>query len=323
MAKFIGRKVELAVGLESSRGVGVAPAYGMGKVDFSLYDKTVDARDDESLGHIADSKDKFVQEKYSQGEVGGILGANSALYLLSLALGSAPSTGATSDGATSHTIAVANTNIHKSAAFLVKDENQTVMHKLVMLEQLELTMELEDLVRYSAEFVSKVAKSSTQTIPTYVEDYKFGKRKAKIKVASDVSGLAAASVLSLKSFTLTINKNLMRDSALGTVEPEDILNQQMSIEGELSINFTDQTFRNYMLNGDKKALRISLESEKLIGSSTYGTIEIDLPKVDFFGWEPDVPNDEIVTNTINFKANYDLTNGLVESCTVVNALATA
>lgn len=321
MANFIGRKVELAVGLESSRGVGVAPAYALGKVDFSLYDKTVDARDDEGVGHIADSKDKFVQEKYAQGAVGGILGANSAMYLLSLALGGAPSVGSPTDSVYPWTIAVDNDNVHQSAAFLVKDGNETRMHKLVMLEQLELTMELEDLIRYNAEFVSKVARASSQSIPAYVEDYKFGKRKAKIKVASNIAGLGAASVLSLKSFTLTINKNLVRDGALGTVEPEDIFNQSMSIEGELNINFTDQTFRNYMLNGDKKAMRISLESEKPIGSTNYGAIEIDLPKVDFFGWEPDTPNDEIVTNTVNFKANYDLTNGLVESCTVNNALS--
>lgn len=321
MAKFIGRKVEVAVGLETSRGVGVAPAYALGKVDFSLYDKTDDARDESSLGHIADSADKYVQEKYAQGALGGILGANSALYLLALAFGGTPSVGSVSDSVYPWTLSVANTNQHSSASFLVKDGNHTLIHKLVMLEQFEMTMELEELVSYSAEFISKVGKTSTQTIPTYVEDYKFGKRKAKIKIASDISGLGAASALSLKSFKITVNKNLMRDSALGTVEPEDILNQQMSIEGELRLNLTDQTYRNYMLNGDRKAMRISLESEKLIGVSGYGAIEIDLPKVDFFAWEPDAPNDEIVANQINFKANYDLTNGIVESVTVNNALS--
>lgn len=95
----------------------------------------------------------------------------------------------------------------------------------------------------------------------------------------------------------------------------------MSIEGELVLNWDDQTYKNYMLNGDRKALRIALESEKLIGASTYGYIEIDLPKVDFFAWEPDASIDDIVNQTINFKANYDLTSGLVESVTVKNALA--
>ena len=57
MSKFIGRKVEIGIGLESSRGVGVTPTVALGKVDFSMYDKTVDARLSESLGHIADSEE--------------------------------------------------------------------------------------------------------------------------------------------------------------------------------------------------------------------------------------------------------------------------
>ena len=46
MSKFIGRRVEAAIGIETSRGVGIAPQYSLGKIDFSVFDKTVDVRDD-------------------------------------------------------------------------------------------------------------------------------------------------------------------------------------------------------------------------------------------------------------------------------------
>lgn len=322
MAKFIGRKVEAGIALESSRGVGIAPKYALGKIDYSLYDKTVDVRDDSGIGRIEDSNDKFVVEKYAQGAIGGILGANSALYLLGLAFGGTPSVGAAVDSRYPWTLSVGNTNQHASASLLVKDGNQTLIHKLLMLNQLELSMDVEDAVRYNAEFISKVARTSTQTIPTYVDDLKFTKRKAKIYLASDVSGLAAATRVSLKSFRLTISKNLVRDSAIGTAEPEDILNQQLSVEGELRLNYTDQTIKNYMLAGTYRAMRLSLESEKLI-SGTYGDVTLDFSKCDFFSWEPDAANDEIVSNTINFKANYDLSNGMLNAGTVRNALATA
>ena len=78
-----------------------------------------------------------------------------------------------------------------------------------------------------------------------------------------------------------------------------------------------------MLDASRKAMRIAFTSEKLIGSTNYGAIEIDLPKVDFFNWEPDASNPNIVKQKINFKANYDLTNGLVESVTVNNALSSS
>jgi len=322
MSEFIGRKIEAAIALETSRGAGKAPVYALGKIDFSVFDKIVEARDPESLGHIADSVDKYVQEKYAQGSMGGNLGANTAAYLLALALGGTPSTGSPTDSVYPHTIALDNDNQHVSGALLVKDVNQTLMHRLVMLQQLEINVELEDLVKWSAEFISKVAVASGASMPSYAEDYKFGKRKAKIYLADNIAGLATATRLPIKGFTLTINKNLVRDSEGGTVEPTDIQNQQMSIEGSIRLNYIDQTYKNYMLDGTRKAMRISLTSEKLIGSSTYGSIEIDIPKVDFFGWEPAAGNDEIVANEINFKANYDLTNGLVESCTVNNALTT-
>jgi len=322
MSKFIGRKVEAAIGLESSRGAGVAPALSLGKIDFSVYDKTVDARQTESLGHIADSSDKYVVEKYAQGAMGGDLGANSAAYLLAMAFGGSVATGGVADSVYPHTIPLDNDNVHQSGALLVKDPDRSLMHKLLMLESFGLEITLEDLVKWDAEFISKVGVTSTQSIPTYVEDYKFTKRKAKIYIADNIAGLAAASALSMKSFSIKVNKNLERDSSLGTVEPEDVLNREISIEGQLRLNYTDQTFKDYMLNASRKALRISLTSEKLIGATTYGSIEIDLPKIDFFSWEPDAGLPDIVAQQINFKANYDLTDGLVESVTVSNALAT-
>jgi len=320
MSKFIGRKVEAAINFETSRGVGRAPVYSLGKIDFSLFDKTVDARVIESLGHIADSHEKFVVEKYAQGELGGDLGANSALYLLALAFGGTPSVGSATDSVYPWTLSVANTNQHLSGALTVKDGNQTLMYKLLMLEKFEMSVELEDLVKYAAEFVAKRGVTSTQSIPTYQDDKKFTKRKAKIYLADAVGSLGAATALNLKSFKFTVNKNLMRDSVIGTVEPKDILNQALSIEGEMELKLEDQTYRNYMLNGTKKALRISLSSENLIGASTYGSVTIDLPRVDFFSWEPDASNDDIVNQKINFKANYDITNGIVYATTVSNAL---
>jgi len=319
MSKFIGRRVESAIAIETARGVGLVPQYGLGKIDFSVFDKTVDVRDDSSIGRIEDSNDKFVVEKYAQGSIGGILGANSALYLFALALGTSPTLGATSDSRTSWTVPLANTNQHASASLLVKDANQTLLHKLMMLEKLEITIDMEEAVKFTAEFISKVGRTSTQSIPTYLEDYKFTKRKAKIYLATAIAGLGAATRLSVKSFKLTISKNLVRDSSLGTAEPEDILNQSFSIEGEIKLNWNDQTYKNLMLNGTYNAMRLKLESEKLIGVTSYGDLTLDLSKLDFFSWEPDAKNEDIVLNTVNFKGNYDLSNAMVNALTIRNA----
>jgi hypothetical protein len=322
MSKQIGRKVEAAIGIEATRGTGVSPAFSLGKVDFSLLDKTVDVRDVSSIGRIEDSNAKYVVEKYAQGAIGGMLGANSALYLLTLALGATPSVSTIADSRYPWTLTTSNTNQHKSASLHIKDLNQQLIHKLVMLNELEISVKMDEAVTWKAEFVSKVGRTSTASFPSYVEDYKFTKRKSKVYLASDVSGLAAATRSSIKEISFKFVKNLVKDSVIGTVEPTDIQNQQLAIEGQLKLNYNDATTKALMLDGTYKALRISMESEKLIGATSYGDLTIDLSKVDFFQWEQDSPNDEIVSNTIQFKANYDLSNGMVNAVSVRNALST-
>ncbi len=321
MSKIIGRKVEAAIGLESSRGTGVSPAYSIGKIDYSLFDKTVDVRDQSSLGRIEDSNDKFVVEKYAQGAIGGVFGGNIAVFLMALTAGATPTVGSPSNSRYPWTCTVSNTNQHKSGSLHIKDLNMQLIHKLLMLNELELSVKMDEAVMWNAEFISKVGRTSTVTFPSYVEDYKFTKRKTKLYLASDVSGLAAATRISAKELTIKFTKNLVRDSSIGTAEPEDIQNQQLSIEGEIKLNYNDTTYKALMLDGTYKALRIVMESEKAISGSTYADFTLDLSKVDFFQWEPDAPNDEIVSNTIQFKANYDLSNGMINALTVRNALS--
>ena len=54
-----------------------------------------------------------------------------------------------------------------------------------------------------------------------------------------------------------MSANTKFDSVLGTVEPEDILGQQFSVEGSLELNKEDETYRNYMLGGTYRAMDIS------------------------------------------------------------------
>ncbi len=320
--KQIGRRVEAAIALESTRGTGLLPTFALGKIDYKVFDKTTDVRDNTSIGRIEDSNDKFVVEKYAMGEISGICGANSLAYLMALAFGGTPTVGSPTDSVYPWTVPFSNTNQHKSATLLVKDANGTFVHKLMMLNKLDIEIKQDEAVNWKAEFVAKRAVASGHSMPAYREDYKFTKRKSKIYLAANVGALGAATRLSIKEFKMTINKNLIRDGSIGTVEPEDILNQSFALEGEMNLNFIDQTYHDLMLNGTYKALRLSLSSEKLIGATTYGTGTIDLSKVDFFGWEADPALDDLVQNKINFKGNYDLTTAaLLNACTVNNSLA--
>lgn len=319
MTVQIGRLVKVGLARETDRGVGVTPAIWIPQTSASLAARIEDARVEGAIGSIADSEGRLVVEKFAEGDIGGELRSQSIGYLLYALLGVSVPTGPT-DESYSHAFSLSESNQHTSLSIVVKDENLDEMYKLSMLNSLEISVELGGLVQFVANFLTKkpVASSNTYTRPT---DFKFSKKHVKLYIATNLAGLDAAAALDLKHLTLSINKNAERDNALGTIQPVDILNKQISIEGSFSLNFEDNTYRDYMLEGDEKAVRIDIENTDQVigGGTTNPRLRIELPKVDFSGFEPDRSLNEIVKQTLDFKANYHATNGLISTCELINA----
>lgn len=324
MTKYIGRLLTLGVAKESTRGVGVAPTYIIPDVSFSFDDKVVKVRETAGIGSIADSDNVFVTTQYGAGDLEGELRDKSFGLLLYSMLGSYSVAGPT-DSAYTHSFTLSETNTHQSLCFTVNDPNTKELYRLVMMDRLEIMSELDEVVKFSASFMSKKGDGSTATMPTLTAENKFTKKHLSFKVASDIAGLSAATAVSLKSLRLTISKNVVLDDVLGTAEPEDILNKQISIEGQIKLNYTDETWKNYMRNNTTKAMQIAFtNTDATIGASTRPSLTMQFPKVDFFEWEPDYSLDDIVTQTISFKAMRDVTNSLapISTCQLVNAVTT-
>ena len=323
MSKYIGRLVKLGVAKESARGGGASPVYHVPKTSFSFDDKIVQARSVGSLGKISDSEEAFVTTNYGQGDMEAEIRMDSFGLFLYAMLGSV-STAGPSDEAYTHSFTVNQGNQHQSLSFVVEDENTAELFKLVMLDSLELTAELDEVVRFTASFMGKQAVDTGLTVPAVTSESKFTKRHVSLKVASDIASLSGASAISLKSLTLNIQKNVSLDDVLGTAEPEDILNRQLAVEGEITLNYEDETWKNYMKNGTNRAVEIAFtNTDDTIGSgSTNPSLTIQLPKVDFFDWEPDYSLDEIVTQTMSFKASRDVANAqdIIYLCRLINGV---
>ncbi len=324
MSKYIGRLVTLGVGRESSRGVGVAPTYALPFTAFSYDDKVVKARSLAGVGQISDSEEAFVTTKYGEGDVEGEIRSKSFGLFLYAMLGSLSTSGPTDTSAYTHAFSLSNNAQHQSLSFLVSDANTTELYKLVMLNELTIEAELDEIVKFTASFMGKQAVTSGASQASVVAESKFTKKHLSVKLASAVSGLDAATAISVKNLKLTISKNVVLDDVLGTAEPEDILNRQIAIEGELTLNYEAETYKNYMKDDTNRAMEIKLSNtDVLIGASTRPSLTLRFPKVDFFDWEPEYELDEIVTQTFSFKANRDVSgaNQLISTCTLVNDVA--
>lgn len=314
MSKFVGRRGTLGVAIETTRGTPVNPAHWIPFATFSFKDTVEEAREEQGMGNIADSDSKYVVMKMGEGEVEAELYDRGIGVILTALMGAAPVT--TGSNPYTHTFTQSNTNQHKSVSLYWKDPDRSDLYPLGMLESLELSVEPSGKVQWTIGFKSKTAREWTSQTASFTSlGNKWLHQHLEVRLADTVGGLSAASVISLKKFELTLSKNAAFDSVMGTVEPEDILNQQLAVEGTLELNLEADTYRDYMLNGTYKAMEVKLNR------SSSSSLQWQFPRVDFSEWEPDFTLNEIAKQSITFKANYDAANALdiISTCVLINA----
>lgn len=321
MSKFIARQVKVGVAKEATRNVPVAPAILVPFNSFGFDDSVVMPRSTVGLGVLDDASDSFVTTKFGEGSLAGELRDQSIGYFLYSLLGSLSTTGPTDTSAYTHVFSVLHTVLHPSLSLRVSDVNTTEMYGLVMPKTLSIAASLNEIVKMTLEFLSRKGRIWENTVLNVTPENRFTKKHIQVKVAAARADLAAATALCVKNLTLTINQNAAIDDCMGTAEPEDIINGPLSIEGEMTLNYTDETWKNYMRDGSKKAMSIAfINNDVLIGATTRPSLTLIFPRVDFFPWKPNYNLNELTTQTVSFKALRDETNNEdnIYSATLVN-----
>lgn len=310
MTKFVGRRGSLGVAFESVRGTPVVPTYWIPFVTLSFADKIESAREDQGMGNIADSDSFYVTMRMAEGELEAQLYDSGLGYILGSLLGAVPVT--TGGNPYTHTYTLSATNQAKSLTLYWSDPDRSYIFPLAVVDSFKMSVEPSGIVNYTVGFKSKTARNWATQSPSYTTlGSKFLHQHLRVKLADTVGNLAASTAISLKSLELNIMRNTIFDSVLGTVEPEDILSQPISVEGSLSLNLEDDTYRNYMLQNTYRAMDISLVN------SASSSLQFQFPRVDFSEWETDRSLNEIVKQNVNFKGNYDAANGLAIVSTAI------
>ena len=317
MTKFVGRRGQLGIAVESSRGTAVSPVFWVPFASLTFFDRVEEVIEEQGQGVIADADSRYVTMKMGEGDIEAQLYDKALGAILTGVLGASPSTGA--GPPYTHTYTLANTNQHKSLSLYWEDPDRNEVFALGMVNSLQLSVEPNGFVNWTIGFMSKVARDWTNQTSNFTSlGSKWLHQHLAFKLAANVGALSAATAISLKSLELNINKNTAFDSVMGTVEPEDILNQQLSVEGSIELNLEDDTYRDYMLAGTYRSMEVVLNG----GSNSILTLQF--PRVSFSEWEPDTTLNEIAKQSIQFKANYDQANALdiISTCTLVNTQAT-
>lgn len=317
MSKFIGRRGTLLVAKESSRGTATTSnGLWIPRSTISFDDKVETAREEEALGKIADSDNLFVTQKMASGEIESNLDDKLLGIFLTALFGASPTT--TGGGTKTHAYTLDNSNQHQSLSVLYQDPDTARMYPLSVIDSFKISVEQNAIVNFTIGFMSRGGRSWTsQTADFSALGNKFLHQHLVFKTADTVAGLSAANPISLKKLDIEIKANAMVDSVLGTVEPEDILNQQFSVEGSIELTKESEDYRDLFLSGNKKAVSVAFVR------AADSEFNMTLPRVDFTEWEQDRSLNEIVSQTINIKGNYDAANGLdiISACNLINTYA--
>ena len=175
-----------------------------------------------------------------------------------------------------------------------------------MIDSLTITAEEGQIATFNVSMKAKSGEVADHTV-SFVQDHKLLSRHSIFKVAANLAGLTGATATCLKSFEITFTKNLEDDYCLGNVTPVDFINKQFAIEGSFTALFDADTFRTVQLAGTKKAISFELkDTATTIGLSSNPDLVITLPLVSFTEFSRSMGNDEVVTQTVNFKGLYSI-----------------
>ncbi len=276
MSKFIGRQQEVGLGRETSRGTVVAPSFWVPKSNFKIEDKALKAKFNGSYGVLAGGDDALVTQKWSEGDLEMNL-TDKTLGLLMYALFGA-STPASFNSAYKHTNTIQNSVQATTLSLLMHDPIGSVdlAYAMAMINSFEIDVALGELVSIKVNFIGKSHKDVTPTSRTYTAENKFAHNHLSFKIAANTGALAAASKINLQSLKLKVERMVIRENALGTVQPVDVLARGFKISGTVKLTYEDRTYRDYMMNGTKKAMRINLVN----GDVTIGTTNPAFPLYD-------------------------------------------
>jgi len=306
MNEFIGRQIDFAIGVEQTRGTAETTAErNVRKVTCNLIPRVENVIDDTTFGRIEDAASVRPVRKWSEGDVEGIVHADVIGYFFYNLYGAVDSD-VVSGSVYDHVFTLAQNIQHPSLTLFVKDA-EVRQEKIAggMISNLEMNVTTDDYIRFTAEFIGKESVTDNSTIPALATEYDFVSRDVTVKMADTEGGLAGATAIKLKVLNINWNPNVEADFVFGNYSPDDIYNKQFAIEGDFELNYNDTDFQDLYEGTDFKYMEIAIEGEADIGSGNNPTITILLNKVKITDWSRTSAGDDLVTQTVNFKAFYN------------------
>lgn len=322
MANTLGRLHACGIAKESSRGTGETSAsYWLKPLDLKIDNKTKFVNDEQALARIEGSDGMTLVEKSGEVTIKEKLHEQSlGLILLALLGTDTPAAqSAPNAAAYDHLFSVANNNQHQCLTIFHKSPNDDVKYSLGMIESFKLECKPDGYPTYEAVFQTKANVAASSTV-AHITEKDFLAKHLTFKLADTQSGLAAASAVKIRSFSMEVKKNLFQEYNLGSNTPNDIANQTLEISGQITLMSAGSTYSDLQNNETNKAMRFDFVHTDTIATSAHPELKIDLYKCRFSNYSRSIGMNALVEETFDFTALFDQTTGKSIEITLTNLL---
>jgi hypothetical protein len=322
MATLLGRQFDIGIGKETSRGTVVVADFWEKQVEVDIDDKFDSVVIDTALGQIEDSEDAVIARKWSEGSIRAHAKSESiGLWLLSVMGTDTPAT--VESGVYDHVLTVAQTNTHQSLTISTNDAIQDYRFANCAVQSFELIVEAGKLVDYKAKFIGRNGATATNSVSFSSSEKLFTASMAVFKHATTSGGLAGATATKIHKLNLKVDTNIEPEYVLGSITPNDLLNKQFSVSGEIELYFKDEAeFKTAALASTSNAMQLVITDTNLIGAASYSTITIIIYKYKIQELSRDLSPDGIITQKVQFKGMYSSSDSKMLQITVRNVTAT-
>jgi hypothetical protein len=319
--EFIGRSIDFAVATEVVRGTAETTAdRTVRKVECNIIPRAERITDDSTFGRLEDAERVRTVRKWSEGDVSGLVHADVLGYFLLNLYGDVTST--PSGTTATHEFTLQQDLLHPTLTLFVKD-GEVRQSKIAggVISTMEVTASTDDFVRYSASFLGKEGADDTSNLPALATEYDFVSRDITVKIADTEAGLSSATALKLKNLSINWNSNAEADWVFGSYSPDNIYNKTFAIEGSFERNFTDETFKDLYEGDTFKYMEVEIEGEADLGSGVKPTVTVLFYKIQITDWSRTSTGDDLVMETVNFKAFLNTTDSAQSKVTLINKTA--
>jgi len=316
--EIIGREIEVGFSTEATRGTAESTVDKWAKsVSASIVERAEHADNDITRGVLEDMEGRRVTQKYIEGDIEGIAHVDAIGYLYASLYGKVTSA-VVAGSVYSHIFELKQNINHQSLTLFAKDGDvQTLKFAGCVVNTLEINASVDDYVRFTAGIIGRTAEDAVVS-SSYDTEYDFIGRDITVKIADSEAGLADADAVPVKEITVTHDQGSVRDHVLGAYTPDDIYNGKHSIEGDFTLNFADEVYKDLYLSDTAKYMSVTIEGEAILGATYKPTITYIFNRVQFSDWNRSGGADELVTQPVSFKAFYNETDNEASKVTLQN-----